>query len=249
MSDYGPLAVFLAVMALGGVVASNVKISKLEEMTQLRRRLLGLFIIGMSGLAASAWTWMIHNDLVTGGSQYCAAEGFVQCGSVIGDPNFSTFMGMPWGVIGILAFSVLGWFSLSMFLDLKADWSKTYVDYAWWLSLLGVPFVLWLVFVELVLVDGAPHICPYCTSVHIAMIACLYILYTIRKERDEGSWDVAPKKSKSELLAKARKGSKSSSSKTKDAEEVKQTEDASEDEDTEPKKSKSRSKKNRKSRK
>ena len=248
MSDYGPLAVFLAVMALGGVVASNVKISKLDEMTQLRRRLLGLFIIGMSGLAASAWTWMIHNDLVTGGSQYCAAEGFVQCGSVIGDPNFSTFMGMPWGVIGILAFSVLGWFSLSMFLGLKEDWSKSYVDYAWWLSLLGVPFVLWLVFVELVLVDGAPHICPYCTSVHIAMIACLYILYTIRKERDEGSWDVAPKKSKSELLAEARKGSKSSSKK-KDSEENKQSEDAGEDEDAEPKKSESRSKKNRKSRK
>ena len=224
--EHGPLVAFLGIIAIGLAIAfRRITLPQFESFTPVRKRLLGLFIIQIGGLAASAWTWMIHNDLVTGGSQYCAAEGFVQCGSVIGDPNFSTFMGMPWGVIGILAFSVLVWFSLSMFLGLKEDWSKSYVDYAWWLSLLGVPFVLWLVFVELVLVDGAPHICPYCTSVHIAMIACLYILYTIRKDRDEGSWDVAPKKSKSELLAEARKGSKSSSKK-KDSEENKQSEDA-----------------------
>ena len=205
MQEYGPLAVFLAAIAIGGLIASQQKISKLEDMSQPRRRLLGLFVIEMAGLAASAWTWMIHNDLFTGGTEYCAAEGFVQCGSVIGDPTYSTFMGMPWGVIGVLAFSVLGWLTLSVFLDMKEDWAKSYVDYTWWLSLLGVPFVVWLVFVELVLVEGAPHICPYCTGVHIAMIASLYIIYTIRNERDEGSWDVAPKKSKAELLAKARK--------------------------------------------
>jgi uncharacterized membrane protein len=205
MSGYGPLVFFLVVMAIGGLIASNMKISNLEEMSRTRRRLLGLFIIEMGGLAASAWTWMIHNDLIKGSSEYCASEGLVQCGSVIGDPNYSTFMGMPWGVIGILAFSVLGWFTLTIFLDMKADWSKSYVDYAWWLSLPSAPGILWLVFVELVLVEGAPHICPYCTAVHIALIGCMYLLYTIRKERDEGDWDITTKKSKAELLAKARK--------------------------------------------
>ena len=207
--EYGPLMVFLAIMAAGvGISMPNgpfATMSKLADMSLMRRRLLGLFIIEMGGLAASAWTWMIHNQLITGGSTLCAAEGVVQCGSVIGDPTYSTFFGMPWGVIGILAFSVLGWLTLAIFLDMKADWSKSYVDYAWWLSLPSIPGIAWLVFVELVLVEGAPHICPYCTSVHIALIACMYLLYTIRQERDEGIWDVVQKMSKAELLAKARK--------------------------------------------
>jgi uncharacterized membrane protein len=59
-----------------------------------------------------------------------------------------------------------------------------------------------LVLVELFLVEGAPHICPYCTSVHIALIACMYILFTIRSERDAGTWDAVQKLSKAELLAK-----------------------------------------------
>mgnify|MGYP003301669554 FL=1 len=70
MVEHGPLVTFLAVMAIGGVIASNVKISQLEEMSQNRRRLLGLFVVEMGGLAASAWTWMIHNEMTTGGSQY-----------------------------------------------------------------------------------------------------------------------------------------------------------------------------------
>jgi len=202
MMEYGPLTAFLVVMAIGGLVASNQKISKLQEMSQMRRRLLGLFIIEMSGLAASAWTWMIHNQMVTGGSEFCAAEGVVQCGSVIGDPIYSEFFGIPWGVVGIGAFSVLGWITLSIYLDMKADWSKSYVDYAWWLSLPSAPGIVWLVLVELFLVEGAPHICPYCTSVHIALIACMYILFTIRSERDAGTWDAVQKLSKAELLAK-----------------------------------------------
>ena len=205
LMEYGPLTVCMTIMAIGGLIASNMRVANFEEMGQIRRRLLGLFIIQMGGLAASAWTWMIHNEMVTGGSQFCAAEGVVQCGSVIGDPVYSEFFGVPWGVIGIMAFGVLGWFTYSVFMDMKADWAKSYVDYAWWLSLPSIPGVAWLVVVELALVEGAPHICPYCTSVHIALVACLYLLYTIRTERDAGNWDDTPQKlTKSELLAKAR---------------------------------------------
>ena len=202
--EYGPLAFFLAVMAIGGLIASNQKISQLDEMSPMRRRLLGLFVIEMGGLAASAWTWMIHNQLLQGDSTLCAAEGVVQCGSVIGDPTYSEFFGVPWGVVGILAFSALGWLTLTIFLDMKADWAKSYAGYAWWLSLPSIPGIAWLVIVELFLVEGAPHICPYCTSVHIALIASMYLLYLIRKDIEADNWAITPKLSKAELLAKAR---------------------------------------------
>ena len=203
--EYGPLTFFLAVMAIGGLIASNQKISQLDEMSPMRRRLLGLFVIEMGGLAASAWTWMIHNQLLQGGSTLCAAEGVVQCGSVIGDPTYSEFFGVPWGVVGILAFSALGWLTLAIFLDMKADWAKSYAGYAWWLSLPSIPGIAGLVIVELFLVEGAPHICPYCTSVHIALIASMYLLYLIRKDIEDDNWAITPKLSKAELLAKARK--------------------------------------------
>ncbi len=207
--EHGPLVAFLAIIAVGVSVAlGRVSFPQIETFSSMKKRLLGLFIVEMGGLLASAWTLMIHFQLATGPSNLCAAEGIVQCGSVIGDLNYATdpFFGQPWGLIGMMAFALLGWFTLSMLLDMKADWAQKYVDYAWWASLPSIPGIAWLVFVELVLVEGAPHICPYCTSVHIALIATMFLLYNIRQERDKGNWEVAgPKRSKAELLAEARR--------------------------------------------
>ena len=212
MVEHGPLIAFLSIMAVGLAVGlERLSLPKTESFSSMRKKVLGLFIVEMGGLLASAWTLMIHYQLQTGPSNLCAAEGLVQCGSVIGDPNYSTdpFIGLPWGLIGMLAFALLGWFTLTILIDMKADWAQKYVDYAWWASLPSAPGIVWLVFVELVLVEGAPHICPYCTSVHIALIATMFLLYTIRQERDQGNWDTdGPKRSKAELLAEARKNKK-----------------------------------------
>ena len=208
MVEYGPLVVFLAFTVAGLAIAmGRFSFSQINAYSSMKKRLLGLLVVEMGGLLTSAWTLMIHYQLATGPSNLCAADGIVQCGSVIGDLNYSTdpILGAPWGLIGMMAFALLGWFTLSMFLDMKADWSQKYVDYAWWISLPSIPGIVWLVFVELVLVEGAPHICPYCTAVHIALIATMYLLYTIRNERDMGNWDtMGPKRSKAELLAEAR---------------------------------------------
>ena len=208
MVEYGPLVVFMAFTVAGLAIAmGRFSFSQINAFSSMKKRLLGLLVVEMGGLLTSAWTLMIHYQLATGPSNLCAADGIVQCGSVIGDLNYSTdpILGAPWGLIGMMAFALLGWFTLSMFLDMKADWSQKYVDYAWWISLPSIPGILWLVFVELVLVEGAPHICPYCTAVHIALIATMYLLSTIRNERDMGNWDTTgPKRSKAELLAEAR---------------------------------------------
>ena len=203
--EYGPLAIFLAIMGIGVLLAlQRINLPQIEHFSPARRLLLGLFVVEMGGLAASAWTWMIHNQLVTGASNLCAAEGVVQCGSVIGDPTYSTFFGMPWGVIGIFAFSTLGWLTLSSVMDMKADFAKKYVDFTWYLILPGILGVVWLVLVELFLVEGAPHICPYCTSVHMSILLSVFLLTRIRKMIEEGVWDSPVQRSKAELLAEAR---------------------------------------------
>lgn len=205
LGTYAPLLLFMVAVAAGLGIASPAGAGAFAEMGRTRRRLLGLLIVQAGGLATSLYTWMIHNQIAeTGGSGLCGATGMVQCGSVIGDPTYSTFFGLPWGVIGILAFAALGWLTLSIFLDMQADWSKKYLDYTWYLALPAVPGIAWLVIVELFLVDGAPQICPYCTGVHIALLITLYLLHSLRGERDEGMWEVTVQKSKEELLAIAR---------------------------------------------
>ena len=55
------------------------------------------------GIASSAYTYIIHNKMVLQGStSFCSSEGIVQCGSVIGDPQWNNLFGIPWGVFGIL---------------------------------------------------------------------------------------------------------------------------------------------------
>ena len=60
------------------------------------------------GIVSSAYTYIIHNKMVLQGStSFCSSEGIVQCGSVIGDPQWNNLFGIPWGVFGILSFSIL----------------------------------------------------------------------------------------------------------------------------------------------
>lgn len=192
MTEYGPLMVFSAIMLFGIVVASPAGVNLFKEMARTKRMLTGAFIIAIGGLAASQWTTIIHNQIVaTGATEFCASDGLVQCGSVIGDPVYSVMpvIGIAWGTVGLLAFGTLGFMIWAIRSGSEEGWAKGWVDYAWYLAVAGLPGVVWLVVVELFLVDGAPHICPYCTSVHIAVVAIFAILHIVRKDKDAGTWE------------------------------------------------------------
>ena len=77
---------------------------------------------------------------------------------------------------------------LSIRMDLHAKWSSNYVNLLYFVSLAGVPFVLWLVLVELTMVDGAPHICPYCTVIHIALLGMVASAFYLRQRKETGLW-------------------------------------------------------------
>ena len=140
------------------------------------------------GIMGSGWTWAIHNSMIMGSSSMCATEGLVQCGSVIGDPQWNNLFGIPWGLIGIVSFALIWFFVLSIRMDIHTKWTSGYVDLLFYVSLAGVPFVMWLVLVELTMVDGAPHICPYCTVIHIALLGMVACSYFLRQKRDTGAW-------------------------------------------------------------
>ena len=130
------------------------------------------------GIISSTYTYIIHNKMVVQGTtSFCSSEGIVQCGSVIGDPTWNNLFGIPWGIFGIASFSLLIFLSLSLYLDRHAKWAENFL-----------PFVMLLVGIELTQVEGAPHICPFCTVAHISLVGYVIAIYYLKKNKDTGKW-------------------------------------------------------------
>ncbi len=141
------------------------------------------------GIVSSSYTYIIHNKMVVQGTtSFCSSEGIVQCGSVIGDPTWNNLFGVPWGIFGIISFALLIYLSLSLYLDRHAKWAENYLQYSWWAGLAGLPFVALLVIIELTQVEGAPHICPFCTVAHISLIGYVLTIYYLKNNQMNGKW-------------------------------------------------------------
>jgi|TARA_B110000014_G_C20092260_1_gene572017 uncharacterized membrane protein len=181
-----PLAAFLIGLTVSVYLLIKARDASGEDGTiGILNASMGFSAVGIMG---SGWTWSIHNSMLVGSSSMCATEGLVQCGSVIGDPQWNNLFGIPWGLIGIASFALIWFLILSLRMDLHAKWASKYVDLLYYVSLAGVPFVLWLVIVELTMVEGAPHICPYCTVIHAALLGTVASAYYLRERKNTGSW-------------------------------------------------------------
>ena len=106
----------------------------------------------------------------------------------MGDPQWNNLFGVPWGVVGIASFAVIFFFMMTLYLDQNARRVPQFVNYLWYLGIAGLPFVAWLVVIELLLVEGAPHICPYCTVIHLSMIGVFASSHVMRERRTNSTW-------------------------------------------------------------
>jgi uncharacterized membrane protein len=173
---------------IGGLLISSYFMiqGKGEDTTKL---LISSLAFSGVGIISSTYTYIIHNKMVVqGATSFCSSEGIVQCGSVIGDPEWNNLFGIPWGVFGIISFSLLIFLSLSLYLDRHAKWAEDFLNYAWWAALAGTPFVALLVIIELTQVEDAPHICPFCTIAHISLIGYVFSIYYLKNNKNSGKW-------------------------------------------------------------
>ena len=171
---------------VGLVVSGYYMIREKFKTTNL---LISSLLFSGIGIISSTDTYIIHNKmLVQGTTSFCSSEGIVQCGSVIGDPTWNNMFGVPWGIFGIISFSLLIFLSLCLYLDRHAKWAEDYLQYSWWAGLVGLPFVALLVIIELTQVDGAPHICPFCTIAHISLIGYVLTIYYLKDNQMKGKW-------------------------------------------------------------
>ena len=138
----------LIIFILGLAFSSYLMLSNNDKKTTML--LMSSLSFSIVGIMSSAYTYIIHNKMVVQGStSFCSSEGIVQCGSVIGDPQWNNLFGVPWGIFGILSFSVLIFLSLCLYLDKHAKWSEDYLNYSWWAGIAGLPFVALLIIIEL----------------------------------------------------------------------------------------------------
>ena len=182
-----PLMAFIVGLAIAS--AGGLKASRTDGEDGTRLMIDSGLVFSVIGLTSSGWTYAIHNSLLDSGeSSMCASEGLVQCGSVIGDPEWNNLFGIPWGITGLLSFSLLFFLFLSLRMDMHAKWAESFTTYSLLAGLAGLPFVAFLIFIELTQVEGAPHICPFCTVAHLSLIGFLATAHALRGRKQGGMW-------------------------------------------------------------
>ena len=126
---------------------------------------LAAIAISVAGIAVSIYLTALH---YAGVVPACAGAGAINCEAVLSSP-YAVIVGTttPTSALGIV------WFSVS-----AALWATRpgWIQVAW--SVVGILGVLYLVFVEIVLVGA---ICLWCTAAHVLVVALLLIAVTVRR--------------------------------------------------------------------
>ena len=127
---------------------------------------LALLLLAIAGAGISIYLTAVH---YAGAPLVCTSSGLVNCERVL-TSRYSTLLGIPVSVGGILWFTVTGILALACLLRRPEPELLQAAQVVW--SLVGLGTVIYLVGVE-VLALGV--ICAWCTALHVAIIASLLI--------------------------------------------------------------------------
>jgi len=123
-------------------------------------------VLSLLGLADSVYVTIL--DLDSSIQPFCSSTGTVDCGAVLGSAESKLFGIIPVAYLGLVFFVLMlvmtspwGWRSSRRRLfqtPLTVGWARL------GLAVVGMIFVLWLLYAELFDIG---HICLYCTGVHV----------------------------------------------------------------------------------
>lgn len=126
---------------------------KINTMTPIRY---GCFALSILGLAASAYLTIAH--FTSSSILVCPSTGTINCAKVTSS-NQSYFLHLPVAIWGLLFYVFL------TIINSPAGFSREALRIPRLGSmLLGIAFVLWLIYAELLIINS---ICLWCTSVHL----------------------------------------------------------------------------------
>ena len=158
--------------------------------TKLGRTFAGFLLISFSGFTVSAHTlWMHNKSQEMGGGSFCSAGTVCDCASVIGNNDWNTvpFIGLPWGLLGMLAFALFMWLIITMAKEPTASWVLTHLKIGTNFGILGIGIILYLMYAEYEI----GKICQFCTTAHIAHIAATIGFFRLSNMFGSREWDVS----------------------------------------------------------
>jgi uncharacterized membrane protein len=151
---------------------------------------LALLVVALLGVADAIYLTLVHYD--TQVSLICSDNGFVNCARVLSSkysyvpvikpPIPISLPGLGWGLV-MVALALVG-----IFFGSEHRWLRL-VQFFW--TLLGLLTVLYLVYVEIVLLR---NLCAWCTVLH-ALILLMFLITLVRLPGraggDEEEWEDA----------------------------------------------------------
>ncbi len=149
--------------------------------------LTGTLLVMLGGFTVSVHTLWIHNKALEFGSgSFCASGGVWDCSSVIGNNawNVDPVFGLPWGILGMLAFTASLWLILTVAKDPNAIWARNHLRIVRLIGIGGIFIILYLVYAEF----SIGKICQYCTTAHLAHVFGLAGSVLLLKAHDENNW-------------------------------------------------------------
>lgn len=138
---------------------------------------LALLVLAMLGMADALYLTLAHYDASV--SLVCSDSGFINCSRVITSrysyvPGTSLPISLP-GLAWCLV--IAGLALLSIFLGTERRWLRL-AQFIW--TLLGMLTVLYLVYVEIVLLH---NLCAWCTVLHV-LILLMFLIALVRLPGD-----------------------------------------------------------------
>lgn len=125
-------------------------------------------VLSLIGLGLSAYLTYTHFHP---GALVCSTSGFIDCAKVTTSPE-SRILGVPVAMLGLGNYVVMT--ALNTPWAWRSPWRWLHLA-RFVLAGVAMCLVLWLVYVELIVIG---NICEYCTGVHVVTF-CLLIVLTI----------------------------------------------------------------------
>ena len=145
------------------------------------------------GFTVSAQTLWMHNKLSEGAS-VCSGNSILNCDGLIGNVAYNTdpLFGQPWGLVGMVAFTVLMWFVITIAKEPMSPQTPLFIKAGLGATLAGLPVIMLLVSYEIK--EGL--ICPFCTVAHITNLIAMVGFFLLFRLEESDNWAPDIKKSR-----------------------------------------------------
>jgi uncharacterized membrane protein len=124
-------------------------------------------VLAALGLAVSAYAVVVKNRIAAGSDSGCGISESINCDAVIGSVKWGSFLGIPWGVWGMVFFVIVALTAVSSTQNMRQ-----FVTQQFAVATVGFLFALGLLYISKVVIGAW---CPVCLATH----AVLFTLFGV----------------------------------------------------------------------